>query len=72
MFKKLIPLKELQKIIGLNAIQNVDMATVENDELQQNNNTKEKLKQLNEMKEEGLITNDEFLDKLDYLFKNSK
>ena len=62
MFKKLIPLKELQKIIGLNAIQNVDMATVENDELQQNNNTKEKLKQLNEMKEEGLITNDEFLE----------
>lgn len=61
-FKKLIPLKELQKIIGLNAIQNVDMATVENDELQQNNNTKEKLKQLNEMKEEGLITNDEFLE----------
>lgn len=61
-FKKLIPLKELQKIIGLNAIQNVDMATVANDEIQQNNNTKEKLKQLNEMKEEGLITNDEFLE----------
>ncbi len=59
-FKKLIPLKELRKIVGLNTVQNIDNDI--NIEIQQTKSTKEKLKQLNEMKEEGLITDEEFLE----------
>lgn len=59
-FKKLIPLKELRKIVGLNTVQNIDNDI--NIEIQQTKSAKEKLKQLNEMKEEGLITDEEFLE----------
>lgn len=57
--KELIPLKELRKIIGLNSTRKVN--DTRNDKIQKKN-TKEKLKQLKEMKEEGLITNEEFLE----------
>ncbi|MDE7339287.1 MAG: SHOCT domain-containing protein [Lachnospiraceae bacterium] len=59
-FKKLIPLKELRKIVGLNTVQNIDNDI--NIEIQQTKSAKEKLKQLNEMKKEGLITDEEFLE----------
>lgn len=57
-FKKLIPLKELRKIAGLHAVQGSKDNTIAN---KQNLKTaKEKLKQLNEIKAEGLITEEEF------------
>lgn len=60
-FRELIPLKELRKIIGLNMVHNTD--NVRNNEVLSTENTKEKLRQLNEMKEEGLISDIEFVEK---------
>lgn len=60
-FRELIPLKELRKIVGLNMVHNAD--DVMNNEVSSTKNTKEKLRQLNEMKEEGLISDKEFSEK---------
>lgn len=60
-FRELIPLKELRKIVGLNMVHNTD--DVRNNEVLSTENTKEKLRQLNEMKEEGLISDIEFAEK---------
>lgn len=57
--QKLIPSKELRKIIALNEIQKKDSSNTDEKEFQ---NTKQKLKQLNDLKEEGLITDEEFLE----------
>ncbi len=58
-FKKLIPLKELRKIISLNTIQGaMDTNTII--DKQKTTTVKEKLKQLNELKAEELITEEEF------------
>lgn len=59
-FKKLIPLKELRKIVSLNSVQGTrDNAIADNPKTQ---TVKEKLKQINELKAEGLITENEFLE----------
>lgn len=59
-FKKLIPLKEFKRIVELNTIQDI------NDDInvntQKSQAVKEKLKQLNDLKSEGLITEEEFLE----------
>lgn len=60
-FRELIPLKELRRIVGLNIVHNAD--DILNSEVPSAKNTKEKLKQLNEMKEEGLISDKEFAEK---------
>lgn len=60
-FRELIPLKELRRIAGLNMVRNTD--NVINNEVLSTENTKEKLRQLNEMKEEGLISDIEFTEK---------
>lgn len=57
-FKKLIPLKELRKIVSLNTVQNIKADTITG--IQKSSTAKEKLKQLNELKAEGLITEEEF------------
>ena len=57
-FKRLIPLKELRRIVSLNAVEDTkDNAITDKQESQ---TVKEKLKQLNELKAEGLITEKEF------------
>lgn len=59
-FKKLIPLKELRKIVSLNTVQGTrDNAIADNPKPL---TVKEKLKQINELKAEGLITENEFLE----------
>lgn len=55
-FKKLIPLKEFRRITELNKIQDINVNT------QKSQAVKEKLKQLNDLKSEGLITKEEFLE----------
>ena len=59
-FKKLIPLKELRKIVSLNTVQNTKDNTITG--TQKSSTAKEKLKQLNELKAEGLITEEDFLE----------
>lgn len=55
----MIPLKELRKIISLNTIQGaMDTNTII--DKQKTTTVKEKLKQLNELKAEELITEEEF------------
>lgn len=58
--QKLLPSKELRKIIALNEIQKKDNDTITDET--QFQNTKQKLKQLNDLKQEGLITDEEFLE----------
>lgn len=57
-FKKLIPLKELRKIVSLNTVKGVKDNAIADKQKPQN--VKEKMKQLNELKTEGLITEEEF------------
>lgn len=57
-FKKLIPLKELRKIVSLNTVKGVKDNSIA--DKQKSQTVKEKLKQLNELKTEGLITEEEF------------
>lgn len=59
-FKKLIPLKELRKIVSLNTVQGTKDNTITDDPKPLT--VKEKLKQINELKAEGLITENEFLE----------
>lgn len=54
----MIPLKELRKIVSLNTVEGTkDNAIADK---QKSQTVKEKLKQLNELKAEGLITEEEF------------
>lgn len=57
-FKKLIPLKEFRKIVSLNTVQSTKSGAVT--ETQKSQTAKEKLKQLKELKAEGLITEEEY------------
>ncbi len=57
-FKKLIPLKELRKIVSLNTVENKKHNKIK--ESQKSQTVKEKLKQLSELEAEGLITEEEF------------
>lgn len=56
--KKLIPSKELRRIVGMNASNNINDIT----NVQQSKTIKEKLEQLNDLKKENLISNEEFLE----------
>ncbi|MDE6435851.1 MAG: SHOCT domain-containing protein [Lachnospiraceae bacterium] len=55
-FKKVIPLKELRRIAGLNISNNTGDIT----DIKESITIKEKLKQLNDLKTEGLITDEEY------------
>ena len=60
-FKKLLPLKELRKIISLHTVQGI-----RNDadiDVQEHQTVKDKLKQLKELQVEGLITEEEFTER---------
>ncbi len=59
-FKKLIPLKELRKIISLNTVQGTKEKT--DTGIQEHKFVKDKLKQLKDLKDEGLITEEEFAE----------
>ena len=57
-FKKLIPLKELRKIVSLNTVEGTKDNVIA--DKQKSQTVKEKLIQLSELKDEGLITEEEF------------
>lgn len=59
-FKKLIPLKELRKIISLNTVQGIKEET--DTDIQEHKSVKDKLKQLKDLQDEGLITEEEFAE----------
>lgn len=59
-FKKLMPFKELRKIISLNTIQ--DIKNEDNTDTQEHQTVKDKLKQLKDLQTEGLITEEEFTE----------
>ena len=58
-FKKLIPLKELRKIASLNTVQGTKETVING---KKSKHIKEKLKQLNELKTDGLITEEEYTE----------
>lgn len=58
-FKKLIPLKELRKIASLNTVQETKETVING---KKSKHIKEKLKQLNELKTDGLITEEEYTE----------
>lgn len=59
-FKRLMPLKELRRIINMNTVQCINDDDDEDEEIQEYQTVKERLEQLKELKEEGLITEKEF------------
>lgn len=59
-FKKIIPMKELRKIISLNTVQGIKDET--SDVVQEHQSVKDKLKQLKDLHVEGLITEEEFIE----------
>lgn len=59
-FKKLIPLKELKKINSLNNVQGIKEET--DIGIQEHKSVKDKLKQLKDLQDEGLITEEEFTE----------
>lgn len=59
-FKKLIPLKELKKIISLNTVQGIKEET--DIGIQEHISVKDKLRQLKDLQDEGLITEEEFTE----------
>lgn len=59
-FKKLIPLRELRRIISLNTVKGTKDET--GDVAQDHQSVKDKLKQLKDLHAEGLITEDEFVE----------
>lgn len=58
-FKKLIPLKELRKIASLNTVRGTKETVING---KKSKHIKEKLKQLNELKTDGLITEEEYTE----------
>lgn len=59
-FKRLIPLKELRKIISLNAVEGVQIETDAN--IQEQQTVKEMLTQLKDLQDKGIITEKEFAE----------
>lgn len=60
-FKKLMPLKELRKIVSLNTVQ--DIREGDHNDIQTYRTAKDKLKQLKELQNEGLITEEDFAER---------
>ena len=67
-FKKLIPLKELRKIVSLNTVEGTKDNVIA--DKQKSQTVKEKLIQLSELKDEGLITEEEFSEQKKKILKS--